>query len=85
MARTTLDDLRGGDAPHNAAALRRLLEGEAGPYREVVRLNAAAGFIVAGRATDLLEGARLAAAALDDGHAARALDRMIAIGQEAAP
>ena len=85
VARTTLDDLRGGDAPHNAAALRRLLEGEAGPYREVVRLNAAAGFVVAGRATDLLEGARLAAAALDGGHAARALDRMIAIGQEAAP
>lgn len=85
VARTTLDALRGGDAAHNAAALRRLLHGEPGPYREVVRLNAAAGFVVAGRAADLAEGARLAAAALDDGAAARALDRMVAIGQEAAP
>lgn len=85
VARIPLADLRGGEAAHNAAALRRLLDGEPGPYREVVRLNAAAGFVVAGRAADLAQGARLAALALDTGAAARALDRMVAIGQEAAP
>ena len=75
--------LTGGDAAHNAAALRALLDGAPGPYRDVVVLNAAAGFLVAGRAGDLAQGAALAARALDGGDARTALDRMLALGPAA--
>ena len=51
-----LDELRGGDAAANAAMLERLLEGERGPRRETVLLNAAAALVVEGRAADLAEG-----------------------------
>ncbi|MNV78605.1 Anthranilate phosphoribosyltransferase [compost metagenome] len=72
----TLDDLRGGDADYNAAALTALLTGAPGPYRDIVVLNAAAALIVADRAADLREGAELAAAVIDDGRAARALETL---------
>ena len=82
LRRAAVADLRGGDPVDNAAALRALLDGAAGPYRDIVVLNAAAAFLVAGRATDLSEGASLAAASIDTGAARAALDRMVAIGQE---
>ena len=72
-----LDDLRGGDAEHNAAALTALLAGEPGPYRDIVLLNAAAALVVADRAADLRLGAELAAAVIDDGRAARALAALV--------
>ena len=65
--------IAGGDAAHNAAALLALLDGAPGPYRDTILLNAAAALIVAGRATSLVEGAALAAAAIDSGGARRAL------------
>lgn len=70
--------LRGGDPAENAAALAAVLDGAPGPYRDVVRLNAAAALVVAGRATDLREGAAMAAAALDSGRARAALDALVA-------
>lgn len=69
-----LADLRGGDAGFNAAALKRLLLGEAGAYRDAVLLNSAAALIVAGQVTDLLEGVEEAAEALDKGLANALLD-----------
>ena len=69
-----LADLRGGDATFNAAALKRLLLGEAGAYRDAVLLNSAAALIVAGQVTDLLEGVEEAAEALDKGLANALLD-----------
>ena len=69
-----LADLRGGDAAFNAAALKRLLLGEAGAYRDAVLLNSAAALIVAGQVTDLLEGVEEAAEALDKGLANALLD-----------
>ncbi len=69
-----LADLRGGDAAFNAEALKRLLLGEAGAYRDAVLLNAAAALIVAGQVTDLLEGVEEAAEALDKGLANALLD-----------
>jgi anthranilate phosphoribosyltransferase len=69
-----LDELRGGDAEYNAAALRRLLLGEPGAYRDAVLLNAAAALIVAGTAEDWLEGVEEAAEALDKGLAKALLD-----------
>jgi anthranilate phosphoribosyltransferase len=78
LARWPSEALKGGDAAHNAAALRRLLAGERGAYRDIVQLNAAGALIVAGRATDWAQGARLAGEALDDGRAADLLARWAA-------
>jgi anthranilate phosphoribosyltransferase len=75
----TLEDLKGGDATVNAAAIRELLAGEHGPFRDIVLLNAGAALIVSGKAGDLREGAERAARAIDDGSAARALDKLVAI------
>ena len=59
-------------------ALRRLLLGEQGAYRDAVLLNAAAALIVAGNADTLTDGAEKAAEALDSGAANALLDRWIA-------
>ncbi len=77
------EDLKGGDAEHNARALKAVLDGGPGPYRDVVVYNAAGALIVAGKAKDLKQGAALAAAAIDDGKARAALDKMVAITNEA--
>jgi anthranilate phosphoribosyltransferase len=70
--------LSGGTAADNAAQVRRLLEGETGPRRDIVLLNAAAGLLVAGVAGSLAEGLARAAASLDSGAARRALDALVA-------
>jgi anthranilate phosphoribosyltransferase len=77
LPRAALADLRGGDPRHNADALRALLEGEPGAYRDVVLLNAAAALLVSERVETLREGLDLAAKAIDNGAAARALETMI--------
>ena len=71
--------LAGGDAEANAAALRRVLDGEAGAYRDVTILNAAATLVVAGKTANLLEAARLAAAAIDSGAARFRLDALVRV------
>lgn len=73
-----LDHLRGDDPAYNAAALRRLLMGERGAYRDAVLLNAAAALIVAGKANGWEDGAAIAAEALDDQTALHLLERWIA-------
>ena len=72
-----LSDLKGGDAEFNAAAVRAVLGGAPGPYRDVVLLNAAAGLLVADRVETLKEGVAMAAASIDSGAATRALDGLI--------
>jgi anthranilate phosphoribosyltransferase len=72
------DAIKGGDAAYNAAALRRLLDGEIGAYRDAVLLNAAAALIVANRASSIEEGIEEAAEALDRGLAKALLDCWIA-------
>ena len=74
-----LSRLAGGSAIENAAALRRLLEGETGAYRDIVLINSAAALVIAGTAVDLKEGARLAASAIDRGSARAKLDQLIAV------
>lgn len=69
-------DLKGGDAATNAGIARKILAGERGPKRDAVVLNAAAALVVARRSADLREGIQQAAAAIDDGRAARLLDRL---------
>ena len=78
LPRHPLAAIRGGDPAHNAAALCRLLAGDPGAYRDSVLLNAAAALAVADRAATMVDGAAMAAEAIDDGRAATLLDRWIA-------
>ena len=78
LTRHPLVALRGGDAAFNAAALRRMLQGEAGAYRDAVLFNAAGALIVAGQASDWREGIEEAAEAIDRGLANTLLDCWIA-------
>jgi len=78
LPRHPLAAIRGGDAAFNAAALRRLLDGEAGAYRDAVLLNAAAALIVAGRTGDWFGAIATAGEAVDTGAARRILERWIA-------
>jgi anthranilate phosphoribosyltransferase len=75
----TTDEIKGGDAPYNAKALRAVLAGEPSAYRDTVLLNAGAALVVAGLAANLAEGARLAAGIIDAGKATDRLDRLVAI------
>jgi anthranilate phosphoribosyltransferase len=79
LPRARLEDLRGADAETNAQAIRALLTGAPGPFRDIVLLNAAAALVVAGRADDLREGVAQAAQAIDSGAANAVLGRLVAI------
>jgi anthranilate phosphoribosyltransferase len=79
LPRGNLEDLRGGDPAHNAAALRAVLNGAKNAYRDIAVLNAAAALVVADRAQTLADGARRAENALDSGKAAATLDKLIKI------
>jgi len=70
--------LRGGDSRYNAAALKRLLDGEAGAYRNAVLFNASAALVLAGVCSDLRDGAEDAAEVIDRGLAKALLDCWIA-------
>ncbi|MGH6905626.1 MAG: anthranilate phosphoribosyltransferase [Geminicoccaceae bacterium] len=85
LPRARVGDLKGGDATTNADALRALLDGLRGPYRDIVLLNSAAALIVAGQADDLAAGVARAAAAIDDGAAKAVLGGLVAITNEAPP
>jgi anthranilate phosphoribosyltransferase len=78
LNRNRLSALQGGAPEENAAAITELLDGRPGPFRDAVLLNAAAGLLVLGHATDLRDGAEKAAAAIDKGTAAETLTRLIA-------
>lgn len=75
------DELRGGSASENADAIRRILDGEKGPQRDFVMLNAAAGVVAAGGADDLAGGLEVAVDAVDSGRAASVLERLVAVSQ----
>jgi anthranilate phosphoribosyltransferase len=79
IPRATLADLKGADPAYNAGRLRALLDGSKDPYRDVVLMNAAAAFIVAGRADTLKLGADLAAREIDSGRAKATLDKLIQV------
>lgn len=76
------DALKGGDGAYNAQAIHRLLDGEAGAYRDVVLLNAAASLVVADKASDLKSGMEMAAQSIDSGAAKAALAQLVALTNE---
>jgi anthranilate phosphoribosyltransferase len=79
LPRAALADLTGGTPSENARALRGMLAGEPGPYRDVVLLNAAAAFLVEEKVETLRQGVEMAAQVVDDGRALAALDRLVEI------
>jgi anthranilate phosphoribosyltransferase len=78
LGRSPLAEITGGNAAHNARALRHLLEaGTPGAYRDIVLLNAGAALMVAGVAKDVKDGVAKAAQALDSGAARAKLEALI--------
>jgi anthranilate phosphoribosyltransferase len=84
LQRAAFGALAGGDAPANVAITRGILGGERGPRRDVILLNAGAGLYAANAAGSIREGVALAAAAIDDGRALAALEKLVAVSQRAA-
>lgn len=84
LARVGREALVGGDPKVNADLARRVLAGEAGPHRDIVCLNAAAGLVAAGVVDELADGLERAQQAIDDGRAAQALDALVTVSQREA-
>jgi len=85
LPRAQLDDLRGADGEENAHHMRALLDGAAGPLRDIVLLNAGAALLIAGKAADLKAGIALAQRSIDTGRARGALEALIAITNRPPP
>lgn len=78
----SVGELRCAGPESSADIVRRILRGESGPTRDIVRLNAAAALVVADVAPDLTAGLDMAAEAIDNGSAQKALERLVEITAE---
>jgi anthranilate phosphoribosyltransferase len=76
LKRAPIEAIAGGDIAAQVEAARRVLDGDLGPKRDIVILNAGAALMVAGRAGDIAEGARLAAETIDRGLAAALVETL---------
>jgi anthranilate phosphoribosyltransferase len=77
LPRARLSDLLGGSLDENARIARAVLDGEKGPRRDIVLLNAAVTLLAAGRTSDLSEALALAASSIDSGQARQKLDDLV--------
>jgi anthranilate phosphoribosyltransferase len=77
LPRASIRDLQGGDREENARIIRQILDGEAGPKRDIVVMNSAAALVVGGRAQDLKHGVAMAAQSIDSGAARGRLEALI--------
>lgn len=84
LARVSIDEIRGGDAQHNARALRAVLEGAKNAYRDIAVLNAGGALVVAGKAGSITEGVQLAARSIDSGSALARLEKLVEISNRRA-
>ena len=89
LRRAPLESILGGDANQNAQIIRKVLGRsslghEHGPHRDIVRANAAAALVASGRATDWLDGVRLATESIDSGAASKRLEALVAFSQAGA-
>jgi len=80
--RCDISELRGGTPTENAAAVRRIFEGEGGGRRSAILLNAAGAIAAAGHAADLREGLELARETVDSGAAAERLEQLVSFSRE---
>ncbi|MBI5198941.1 MAG: anthranilate phosphoribosyltransferase [Nitrospirae bacterium] len=72
----SIEDLLGGEAKENAEITINILEGEKGPKRDIVLLNASAAIVASGKAKDLKEGIAIAERSIDSGAALRKLEEI---------
>ncbi|MBN9087224.1 MAG: anthranilate phosphoribosyltransferase [Reyranella sp.] len=79
VPRANMAALKGGDPAHNADAIRAVLAGHRDAFRDIVVLNSAAALMVAGKASDLKQGAEMAVASIDGGKARKALETLVRI------
>lgn len=85
LARAQPEDLKGGDGEFNAALMRHILDGEPGPLRDIVTLNAGAALLIADKVGTLAEGVYAAQTAIDNGKAKATLEALVAISHSEAP
>jgi anthranilate phosphoribosyltransferase len=85
IERCGIEELAGGSPQENAAAIRKVFEGERGAKRDAVLMNAAGAIAAGGHAGDLREGIALAREALDSGSAIARLDELIAFSRAEVP
>jgi len=81
MSRASIKDLAGGDREQNAEIIRAVLDGEAGPRRDIVLMNASAALVAGGRGRDLKEGVAVAARSIDSRAARGKLDALVALSR----
>jgi anthranilate phosphoribosyltransferase len=79
--RVSVECLRGGSPQENAKILTRVLNGERGPHRDIVLLNAAAALVAGEKAQTIKDGVALAKEAIDSGRALEKLERLIKLSQ----
>ncbi|MFO7767275.1 MAG: anthranilate phosphoribosyltransferase [Pelovirga sp.] len=77
LNRCALEDLQGGDAIRNAEMIRAILDGAAGPHRDIVLFNSAYALLAAGVVESVADGLTMAARAIDGGHAASMLTALV--------
>lgn len=77
LKRARLEEIRGGKPQENAQMIKKILEGETGPPRDVVLLNAAAVFVASRKVSDLKEGAEMARESIDSGKAMNKLKELV--------
>ena len=77
LNRVSLDDLQGGEPVENAEIIKSILNGEKGPKRDIVLLNAAAGIVVGGQAATLKDGLESAKMSVDSGVALNILNQLV--------
>ncbi len=75
--RAVASDIRGGNAKRNAEIVRQILDGEQGPKREMVLLNAASAYVASGLDVDFAEGIKRAESVIDSGKAMEKLDALV--------
>jgi anthranilate phosphoribosyltransferase len=79
LTRSRADALLGGDAAHNAIALREVLQGHASAYADAAMMAAAAALIIAGKADDMRDGVGQARTAITSGKAVSILEKLVSV------
>jgi anthranilate phosphoribosyltransferase len=83
--RAVPEEIVGGSAKENAKITRNILDGEKGPKRDMVLLNASAAFVASGLCSNFKDGIRIAADSIDSGNARNKLDKLIEFTQQCKP
>lgn len=83
--RAAIEDIVGGDATENARIIQNILDGEKGPKREMVLLNASAAFVASGLCDNFKDGIKIAIDSIDTGKARNKLDKMIEFTRQCRP